>query len=798
MDWKFIFSNPTYGTITIEEPIGWADIAINLKRDMDVHGLFFDYAVSLQFIENAYTYLKNAYETGGIDQYIELLVQIKCSDTDVFEDFYLGKLFLGKLVFDCTDVCLAECPVEPAGCLMKFRNRIDQKVDLQKCEDYDHNALACYNFLPYLIKMKPKLVKKLTLGIIESDSLSYCTNFGGEVTQGSGCEHHELTVYIEPFIEKYIHKEVQNTNDLNGLISTNLGDINAFVVPILPGSFEFKVKVNVQIQSWIDGFYGASNSTCGCSGNATIPAGTFVENACLMSTWFSDDPTANRANFRKVNDFMLDFVVQKNGSDVYRQNLSNTIGGCLDYFKEDYCIDYAGTISLNSNDQVKIFFQLYIASNFDRQLFDSRHIDYVFGITQRKSSPSCPDTKIQVQSATLEPPTDCKVYMINEAFSRVTENITNDCLRVKSDYFGRTDSQPYTSIQDGCGSLESLTVGKHLRQFPDNLCLMNPSFKSLFDSMNAIHNIGYGIEPDANRPGYDWLRIEPMSYWYNNTVLMTCSAIPDLKRKVMAEWYISLFDFGYQKWEAEQTSGLDEFAVKKEYRTTFSEIKKTLTKRIDFIGSGYSIENTRAEKYLVDSTKDWRWDNDIFVICVRRDGTATAPYSLISVEQGADCLNVGTAANIIDPATVYNARISPNRNLLRWLPYLMSNYAFDINNPLSYFRFVDGEGNYLAEMELINGCLYEKSGVNLKENQDIDSNDTNTVPQAYPIYKFELIEFDYPMTFSEFKAIKLNPRGVIEYQGNDMTTIEQGYIYSLEYKPNQGITTFNLLPKYVP
>lgn len=795
MQWRFTFIS-VYGTSVIDEPIGWSDVSISLKRDMNSHGLFFDYGFALQFIESGYKYLKNAYDSGGIDQYIELKVEAECEDGVGFSEFYVGKLHLAKLVFDCTDFCFAECNLEPSGCLMKFRNRIDQKVDLQKCEDYDKNALACYNFLPYTIKMKPKLVKKLTTGIVESNSLYNCNSYGGEVTAGTGCEHHEQSVFIEPFIESYIYKEVQNTNPLNGIISDNLADINPFVVPILPGTFNLKVKMNVQIQTWIDGFYGNTDATCGCSGNATIPAGTFVDNPCLLSTWFSGDPTANRANFRKINDLLLDFVIQVNGSDIHRQTLASGVGLCMDYFKEDYCIDYNGSVNLNTNDQLKIFFQLYIAADLDRQLTTSRHLDYVFGITQRKSSTRCPDTKIQVQSETLEPATDSKVYMINEAFSRVVENITNDCLRVKSDYFGRTDSQPYTSASDGCGSLESITVGKHLRQFPDNLCLMNPSFKDLFDNMNAIHNIGYGLEPDTNRSGFDWIRIEPMEYWYNNTVLMTCDYIPNMRRKVMAEWYISLFDFGYEKWEAEQTSGLDEFAVKKQYRTTFSEVKSILEKRVKFIGSGYSIENTRAEKYAVDSTKDWRWDNDIFVVCVRRDGTATAPYSLISVEQGADCLNVGTAANIIDPATVYNARISPNRNFLRWLPYLMANYSFDINNPLSYFRFVDGQGNYLAEMELINGCLYEKTGVNLKENQDIDSGDTNTVNQAKPIFKFELIEYDYPMSLSEFQAIKANPRGVIEYRGSDMTALEKGYIYNLQYKPNEGIATFNLLPKY--
>lgn len=806
MQWRFTLSNPTYGTTVIDEPIGWADISINVKRDMTSHGLFFDHVVSLKFIDNGRVYLKNAYNTGGIDQYVELKIEVKCSDTDVFSDFYIGKIFLAKLIFDCSDYCFAEAPIEPAGCLMKFRNRIDQKVDLQLCEDYDKNVLPCYNFLPYKIKMKPKLVIRNTKGVI-NEKFSNCIQYDDEITANTTDCGNDLqqTVYIEPKIDSYTINEVLTTNALGGTFSAVSSSVMPFIKANNTGVYEIDIKINPIIHAFYDAntSHFGSNPTCGCSGlaqignlNPNFTANLFHKNDCLINAYFNPAPSV-RNNGIKINDVTLEFFVNINGVEVNSLLLHNTSGGCFDFFEYTSCFTYSNTYNLNKDDVLKIYFKLYTDTETKRRVVGNVDLWKIYGYTQLMSSVSCTDTHISVKTKVLLPPTDSKVYMINEAFSRVTENITNDCLRVKSNYFGRTDSQPYTSNADGCGALESLTVGKHLRQFPDNLCLMNPSFKDLFESMNAIHNIGYGLEPDANRAGFEWLRIEPMAYWYDNTVLMTCDNIPDMKRRVMAEWYISLFNFGYEKWEAEQTSGLDEFAVKKQYRTTFKEIKNEISQRVKFIGSGYSIENTRTEAYSEDSTKDWRWDNDIFVICVRRDGTAIAPYSLISVEQGIDCINVPTAANIIDPATIYNARISPNRNFLRWLPYLMANYAHNINDALSYFRFVDGEGNFLAEMELINGCLYEKTGKNLKENEDISVSDTNNINQSKPIFKFELIDFDYPMSFAQFNIIKSNPRGLIEYRGTDMTTLESGYIYSIAYKPNIGIATFTILPKYI-
>ena len=42
MQWRFTFIS-VYGTTVIDEPIGWSDVSISLKRDMNSHGLFFDY-----------------------------------------------------------------------------------------------------------------------------------------------------------------------------------------------------------------------------------------------------------------------------------------------------------------------------------------------------------------------------------------------------------------------------------------------------------------------------------------------------------------------------------------------------------------------------------------------------------------------------------------------------------------------------------------------------------------------------------------------------------------------------------
>lgn len=771
MNWKFTLQSTTYGNALIDQPIGWSDISINIARDLKVHGLTFEYAVGLKFIGTGYYYIKNAYNSGGIDQYIELRIQVQCSENDAFEEFYLGKLFLGKLVFDCIDdMCYVEAVIEPSGCQMTFKNRIDQKIDLAACQDIDKNPLPCYNKLPFSLNIEPKTIIRQTTGVVNPFTNEYeeCQS----VTTGTGCEHHETTRFVEPYLDTYSLNEILVSNALQGTFSSLPANVTEWIVASINGTY--KIDINLYLRFYIrtdaicpDPSSPPTDALCGCTG---------------ISSGF--------------NDTRIVFCLEKNNVLFHTQILNSNIGSCLDDLIENYCVNYSNTISLNKNDTVKVYFEMYVAGDYKRKLADAYPVGFHF-IYEQRAGNTCGPQVFSIKSTTASPTTPSKAYMINEAMSRAVEGITNDCMRVKSDYFGRTDSQPYTSPQDGCGSLEIITNGLHLRQFPDAKVRFAQSFQELFDNSNSIHNIGYGIEPDPNRTGFDLVRVEPMRYFYDNTVLMTCDFIPDLKRRIMAEWYVSIFGFGFEKWEAEQTSGLDEFNVKRQYRSTLKEVKRNLNVVSRFIASGYSIEVTRTEAYLDDSTKDFRWDNETFIICVRREAVPSG----FGVEQGKDCINTSAAINLVDPDSIYNIRISPNRNFLRWLPYLLSNYFPNIFSPNAEFKLDTSEGNFKAETNLINGCIPEFTGSPLSEGEDLGIYDTflqGAIIDYKPVYRFELVEFDYPLSFSQYKLIKLNPRGTIRYRCRDMANFEDGYIYSISYKPNEGIATFTLLPKFIP
>jgi hypothetical protein len=392
------------------------------------------------------------------------------------------------------------------------------------------------------------------------------------------------------------------------------------------------------------------------------------------------------------------------------------------------------------------------------------------------------ESEIYLSADSLFRPTDAKLFLVNEAWSRTAEAITNDQLRVFSTYFGRTDSQPYATIQNGSGSLEAITKGIFIRgqenRIPDETAVMGVSMKSLWEGLNPIHNIGLGIEPDPARPGKNRIRIEKWNHFYSNEVILYCLGVDKIEMEAVPGEIFSVFEFGYQKWEAEQYNGLDELLTKRKYRTKITSVQNQLTQISNMIASGYAIEITRREG---NSSKDWRYDNETFIICLKKSG------SNLVVDLG-NCIN---SANIYDPATLYNYRISPVRNALRWLNKILATYLSYTNGKII---FTDGNGNYFAEGELESTFGKLEAGV-LKENQELSLADLSIQANGIPILRPERVNFRYPLSAKEFKEIKAKPLGKIFYEGTSISGY--GWIDTINYTPNEGVAQFKLIPEIV-
>ena len=61
-----------------------------------------------------------------------------------------------------------------------------------------------------------------------------------------------------------------------------------------------------------------------------------------------------------------------------------------------------------------------------------------------------------------------------------------------------------------------------------------------------------------------------------------------------------------------------------------------------------------------------------------------------------------------------------------------------------------------------------------------------------PLWLPETYTFEYPLTYQQFKTIKANPYGYVEFY-RFAEHVKKGFIMNMEYKMKTGMTKFELL-----
>lgn len=720
--------------LLIDEPQGFADIVLNVKRDDNWHGIFFEASTSdLQFFGDAADYLMHKKRTYGLKADVTFKALQSCGIYEDLETILEGKLDFRKYVESCGTTCSVTIPVEQTGCLMTMRNRYDQKVDMDAQVTFSKlSALAQYDKMGFDMTLAAQEIQvSLDASVDGTDTV----NFTNLATSGAS------TSLIRPTYSNVSFNSIETGNPEP---QNNFRNTDAFDIPITPqllyagnplcfdGEFSYDTRTK-----------GTYNLT------STNTMGVTLIKVRLV-TWDGIGEINNDSILIQEQEFF-------NGADILPKS------GTFDAL-------FTGTITLAEG----IGLYCYVEIKTDKILPDALlNVEVIFDSDTHF-------TLIGVKSCT---PTDAKVYAINESLSRVTEAITDNCLKVKSDYYGRTDSQPYTSSEDGCGSLRILTSGLQIRRAD------NPKFfaslKDLFDGLKGIDNIGLGIEDNPFVPNGQWLRVEQVDYFYQDTEILSLPFVPDAKIAIQEQLHYSIIKVGYKKWEVENINGLDEFNSNKEFRTGLSTVSNALDITSDFIAGGYPWEITRQQSFADTGAADTKYDNDIFIACVERDAYG------FHIEQG----NIEDAANIFSPATAYNWRIRPFYNLMRWFKSIANSYA-NIVDTASKLFFSSGTGNLQSTGEIAGAyptCKLENG--EKSENQDLHRTDFSDQAEATPLWKPEYMTLKYPLSVRDYKRIKQLPYGYISVQCGSGDFIK-AYIQSANYRLMKGECDFVLKLKY--
>lgn len=727
MEFKFYIND-----IEVDEPVGFDATKIKLKRSENWHGVMSESAdETVEFYGQGFDILSGIYAISGIDAVAVLRIEYYCSG--ILEESIEYNVTFYEYKEFCGNECYCIVGIEKSGCYYQLVNALDTKVNLNTTKAIDNTTeLAEYEYLGKEIEVPSKT-------IIITDS--------GNLTED-------------------LHQDWMTTSGISG---------NTWIVPT--GATEFFVyfpleikldemdsfEPNANIKWWVNPDAGGNSGDeeflfinefggqlCGNNNEFRIQAKVKANIYSDVSS-LAGDPTIKVVIFKKKVDNSYVSIYTSTDLSV---NVGNVHSASID-------LDIDTTFTLDLGEKLEYAIR-YDFTGTGGTVFNTLYADIFKECTFLMTNNSLCDA------------TNSKMYLPHETLSRISEYVTNNCLTVYSDYLGRIDSQPYNYSEDGCGALYGLTTGLFLRRIEDvktgdQSPIFSLSFNDVINALNAVNPLGFSIETIGEN---EVIRVEDWKYFYNDNIIADLGTV-SVEKEPNLKLHFKNFKTGYAKYEAEEYNGLDEFLTEREYTTKLINHNGKLERVCQFVASGYAIEITRR-KGNADS-KDWRFDNDTFIICLRRY------YGGLEVEQG----NILDAENIIDPPTILNFRISPARMAMQWFQYITT-----FIKGAKELIFSTGKGNVSAKGEMFSDCVLETQPIS--ENQNLTQ--PCFIESQNGIYTAELHAIkSVPFTFKQYKALKANPNGLFAYKCDEIQ--RYGWVQECSYSFVEGTIDLILIPK---
>lgn len=727
IQWRFHIDDVEY-----EEPGSFTDLVLVLKRDEVYHGVYFEASAgSIVFYGPAANYIMARERAEGIKAVINFKAENRCDENAEYDLLITGKLNMSKWNRECGNNCSISVPIEQSNCTMLLRSRFDQKVDLDSLLAFDKvTTLENYVYAGFDMLMPAKALQVSAEGTVGDE---------GDETNLDILPDDAINAraFIRPIYENKLSESIQTTQlvpTVWAASSNPLGDT--------------AISPQILLDEDIDCFSGNFSYSFRFKGHAELHGGPDFK-IIIVKGVLPDD----QSPFSSLTGMTI----------LHELEIHNHPGDDSIY-DDDFDHSFSGSTPLEIGEGIWAYMEV-------RQIF---RIDQDSYIRFDK------ETSVNIQAVRQCPDTESKVYGIHESLSRITEAITNGCLRVKSDYYGRTDSRPFAAEEDGCGSLRVINSGLQLRNAVDAKMFL--SLKDAFEGLNPIDNIGFSIESDPTRPGYELLRIEPAEFFYQDEEIIQLPYAPSVKIQPIENEHYANVKVGYEKWEVEAVNGLDEVNANREFRTSFNSVTNTLNILSKFVAGSYPIEITRQQSFAKTGGADTTYDNETFIYCVKRQAYG------FEIEQG----NVTGATDVFNPSSIYNWRIRPFYNLMRWFKTVAAGFA-TLGGTDDKLFFTSGTGNFRASGEQESDFCKMENGVKA-ENQDLWKNDFKD-SDYIPIWKANQLSVVYPMSIGDYKKIKAKPYGYISVQCGTGEWLK-GYVMSIQYKPTQGTGDFLLRRKW--
>jgi len=724
--------------VLTKDPIGWDESTFTIKRDAFYKGVIQDYTVQLKFHceGGGKQFIDNVYNTEDIDGRIQILIEYRCDPlSDEFATLYTGIINLASYAIDGT---YTMCNIERGGFATKLKSRDEINVNLEALRSVGDVGISAATVNTLDLEGQEIYLRN------ESD---FSGTYAHTITVPSAA-----SVVMTGFAMPSISTISAELNQYNGLFEFNDMALNGPTTTdsFLPAVFE-AIDPNVEWPATLD--YAFS-----------------------FDGVFSDILSSGQTRTNTKHSFSLawgpEFGNQTGAVTLYSSGGYTT---SLATYTDAFAVATSGSITLNYGDKVWLYWYekttITTGPYSDDQVFDYDYTQFNF--------------LLDIYSNFSD--SACKSFLIHEALGQTIDSLVDDDDSLYSEYYGRENSDKRTYPANGCGSFLAVTNGKSIRAFPDVPVFCN--LKEIYQSLDALHNIGLGIEADPADATRDIVRVEPITYFFDAlTTILTLPNVSDVTTRNDNTKYINTVNIGYDKWETEYRGGLDEPCARHEYSTLIATVKNILNKLSKYIASGYAIEFARRKNYDRFPTEDYRTDNDNFFFAINRgvDGSGV-PNQLTHPEKRPDGFDSATGS-VSDIDKMFNLRLTPKHMLLSHMKTVVS--ALQIIQ--GEIHFVRGDGNINVSTNMINTtCPESYSGQGLAESASLDFDDAN-VTGIDPLTSTEIYSFKHPLTYAQFVSVRANPYGQIAFTDYTGAT-KSGFILNMEFELKTGITSFELI-----
>lgn len=742
MLFRFTLIHDILGAKVINEPDGWKDCKLKLERDKNFKSLIEYFDGSFIFygasngVDGGIDFIKECEQTYGFDTLIRITIELSV-DGYTYEDLFEGQLNLAGSV-EMPDNKI-QIPIIRDDFWSKFINRLDTPVNVQSILSLDNEAVDQFDSVNLRLSSQILDLKHYSIekrGVYVLMDQSYVQYQPDEVELDEIKENYSLPISSNPELPTYIF------------------------------SFEYAGLLDIDIRIEYD--------------KAVFSVPTGHKNARTIYDWYIQKNNETPIEFNYSNAHYDDASVYTNWGIFTPANddVDTTIA------------TYFDTISIRKDDVIRIYLNRDSVANNQIAIWgaDGLHIDSgsgaedVYFYSNKPLGMIDTPTYFRFNQHSVFPATNAFGVLIHDLAGQICDRITSKNDSFHSECLGSDQTIYKQYPSNGCDWMYAAFKGLQIRQYS---LLEKPfflSFNQWWKGVNPVLCLGLSYETvDGNQV----IRIERMSEYYDSSsVSLAIDNVRQITREYDQNAIFKTLKVGYSQWQSEDVSGIDDPQTTHTYATRFSKSGTDLDIQSDFIAASLAIETTRRTTKV--KSADYKFDNNTFIIAINPNIVDADPPTTPDVDDYLPELdeNFTSITNLLNSETRYNSRITPARNLERWLRYISGCLQ---SYPTAKFKFVSGEGNYDMTSDLINvsdGC--DEYNPNLSEKQDIDISNN-------PLHLCFLYKITIPMGWADYKIVRENRKKAISIS-QTTTNHVKFFIETLEYELVKGIATISAWP----